>query len=407
MNLKIGILTFHRSINYGAFMQCYSLSKRLQADFPEASIEVIDYTSSIIELQYRNRITNAPTPEIGKQLKAQEEAFCASLSALPLSSWRCVSDDPLELAAYLNEHYDIVIVGSDAVWNWNVRGFPNGYFLKDYHGKKLSYAASAHGQSFYDMTPEQKQYLSDAFHDFSYIGVRDCSTEKMLHYIDSDLDVHHNCDPTLLLEMDLLPCDTDLLKTKLERSGIDLKRPIVGLMASGDVVGKQLRKYMDPSVQFAAVYAPNQWADAYLYDLSPFEWAKTFSYFGATVTHFFHGTLLSLVNGTAVFPVELGTSYTTHYQTKINDVLTRMNLLNWYRQIDDSGIIKRGLKKCGIPINGRLWKDISEDVTTALLNRASNAKLIQAAVQKEKESYNAFKHVLQKCIDELKEKKSG
>ena len=40
--MRIGILTFHRSVNNGAVIQCYSLSKRLQKEFPDADVEVID-----------------------------------------------------------------------------------------------------------------------------------------------------------------------------------------------------------------------------------------------------------------------------------------------------------------------------------------------------------------------------
>ena len=36
--MKIGILTFHGSINEGAVMQCYSLCHRLMNDFPDAKI---------------------------------------------------------------------------------------------------------------------------------------------------------------------------------------------------------------------------------------------------------------------------------------------------------------------------------------------------------------------------------
>ena len=41
--MRIGILTFHRAINYGAVMQAYSLSKQLKESFPEDSVEIIDY----------------------------------------------------------------------------------------------------------------------------------------------------------------------------------------------------------------------------------------------------------------------------------------------------------------------------------------------------------------------------
>ena len=43
--MKIGILTFHKAINYGAYMQSYALSTKLKEVFPEHSIEIIDYVA--------------------------------------------------------------------------------------------------------------------------------------------------------------------------------------------------------------------------------------------------------------------------------------------------------------------------------------------------------------------------
>ena len=50
--MKIGVLTFHKSINNGAVMQCYSLTKRLQKEFPEDTVEVIDYHMPKVEKAY-------------------------------------------------------------------------------------------------------------------------------------------------------------------------------------------------------------------------------------------------------------------------------------------------------------------------------------------------------------------
>ena len=50
--IKIGVLTFHRCINYGAFMQCYSLINRLKQDFPQAYVEVIDYSQRRLQFNY-------------------------------------------------------------------------------------------------------------------------------------------------------------------------------------------------------------------------------------------------------------------------------------------------------------------------------------------------------------------
>ena len=50
--MKIGILTFHQSVNNGAVMQAYSLSKRIQQTYPNAEVEVIDYRMKKIRKSY-------------------------------------------------------------------------------------------------------------------------------------------------------------------------------------------------------------------------------------------------------------------------------------------------------------------------------------------------------------------
>ena len=47
--IKIGILTFHRSTNNGALIQCFALCKQLQTDFPDCIIEVVDYEMPIVK----------------------------------------------------------------------------------------------------------------------------------------------------------------------------------------------------------------------------------------------------------------------------------------------------------------------------------------------------------------------
>ena len=44
---KVGILTFHRTLNYGAVLQCFALTEVVSNASCEAS--VIDYRSPIIE----------------------------------------------------------------------------------------------------------------------------------------------------------------------------------------------------------------------------------------------------------------------------------------------------------------------------------------------------------------------
>ena len=41
--MKIGIITFHRAINYGSILQAYALSRFLRDEVGENNVEVIDY----------------------------------------------------------------------------------------------------------------------------------------------------------------------------------------------------------------------------------------------------------------------------------------------------------------------------------------------------------------------------
>ncbi len=387
--MKTGILTFHRSFNYGAFLQCWSLCTKLQREFPDVEFEIVDYTSPRVRAGYEREISIIKT-EAGKQaIRDRNAVFTACQQKLPLSSPELVTDDLSEIAAYLNERYDAVIVGSDAVWNWNTRGFPNIYFLKDFHGKKFSFAASAHGMSFQDAEQEQRDYLTQAFSEFDYLGVRDCNTENMVKSVLPDAAVYHNCDPTVLLELDRVPCDMDALREKMERRGVDFSKPLIGMMA-GDTIGAAIKRHYGNKVQIVSVYTANPYADVFLNDLTPFEWARVFSFFKVTLTHFFHGTLLSLKNGTPVIPVESVNSFSSRNVTKIEDLLTRLDLLAWREVVNHENydILHRAAEKLLHRSDAAVWKRViarideflSSDLRQDIWNR----------LDKEAQAYQTF-----------------
>jgi len=356
--MKIGLLTFHRSYNYGAFTQCFSLSNRIQRELQNVDFEVIDYTSTKAFDGYDLEIRKAKQQTADK-LFIRNSMFVDCQNNLKLSQKQIVSDDIDEIIAYLNDNYDAVIVGSDAVWNWGSRGFPNVYFLKDYKGAKFSYAASAHGLIYQNMTTEQKEYLNEAFSDFRYIGVRDDTTSNMVHHTNPNLSVMHNCDPTVFLDLSKVPCDMDMLKEKMIKRGVDFSKPLIGLMESGSLGYKIKQRYGD-KVQLVSVYQPNYYSDVFLYDLTPYEWAHVFAFFKLTVTHFFHGTLLSLVNHTPVIPVEISSDFSLLNKTKIEDVMNRLNLSEWRFVFDymQEGMMKKILRHLNYNTEKEVWNKI-------------------------------------------------
>lgn len=329
---KVGILTFHRSINNGAFMQCYSLSKKLQEEL-DCDVEVIDYNSAKIEKLYKKQVVKSRPFTFADIFKrfCMYRSFRSVLKTLPLSNFTMVNDEFSELFDKLRDEYDAVIVGSDAVWNWTSRGFPNAYWLNlDFDGKLYSYAASAHGMNLEKVTDDQLAYCRKALEKYSFIGVRDSNTETFVKRISPDLEPIHTCDPTIFLDMDKIPCDLEKLKEKLKKKyKISFKKPIIGLMSENEKIGKLVRDKYGDKYDIVAVFQNNKYADYFLYDLTPYEWSRVFSCFELTFSQYFHGTLLSLKNLTPVVAIDVW-KLTKNTVAKIEDVFNRTGFSHCY-----------------------------------------------------------------------------
>lgn len=404
---KIGILTFHRSYNYGAFMQCYALSQRLQQDFPHDEIEVIDYAT---ERMYQNYTTkpisfvfgpkakrNHPVrclknlcklildPRLLKREKRLHDAFDADFAYIPLSDERMITDDFEKFYQSIADKYDAIIVGSDGVWEFKSYPFPNAYFLNGEWGKTklLSYAASCDRMHYSEITDEQKEYLNNAFSKYSYLGIRDVSTELFLQYITEDDHYFHNCDPTVLLELSSLPKNLDRIKGILKKSNIDLDKPIIGVMG-GDVLCRLVRNLFGNKYQIVGLYHYTKYADCFLEDLSPIEWAQVFSLFSVTVTRFFHGSLLSLKNGTPTVATDYWYMVKEDHTTKICDLYRRLDLMDHYFYMEECH-------------SEEALQQIRDRIEYYIENPDKEA--IKSALDKEAESYHSFRDALKSALE--------
>ncbi len=179
--MRVGILTFHRALNYGAVLQAYALQRaltRLGAD-----CEVIDYRCAALERTYRPLHVHEPTMKgliatiIYLPIRLSRRAKFASFRRrhLVLSCTTYVR----ETLSEANSAFDCFVVGSDQVWNPDLTDGDSSYFLDfvDDPLSKVSYAASlgrssslqAHAQTY-------KTMLSD----FRAISVRECDSRDYL-----------------------------------------------------------------------------------------------------------------------------------------------------------------------------------------------------------------------------------
>lgn len=199
MKKKAGILTFHNANNYGAALQAYALQTAINGLSPETETEIIDYTCNGIQGQrslkrvikkqgFVSAVLHWPFTK--KRIKKIDE-FCRKHMRL---SRRVQSREELKALA---EEYDVIISGSDQIWNRKWNGNDDVY-LQDFHDhseKKASYAASF---GIKELPQEWKEPYRKYLSAFSAVSVREDSG-KMIMKDDFDIDAQVNIDPTLLL----------------------------------------------------------------------------------------------------------------------------------------------------------------------------------------------------------------
>ena len=397
--MRIGILTYHQSVNNGAVMQAYSLSKRLKELYPSCEIEIVDYRMQKVEEGYAYNLKNYLShisaikrfkrclylirhPLFLYRKRQRTDVFGSCLGKLPLSPKRIWDDKPDEIYSYINERYDVLVVGSDAIWNYLSRGYGNVY-LPDSRVEitKMSYAASCYGMDFLKRPDTERKEIGQNLNEFAFIGVRDDATEEFVHWSGCGLTPVHTCDPTVFLNVDELPIDEEELREKLIKRGFDFSKPTIGMMGNAHMF-KMLRRMYGKQYQIVALYEFIPGADVNLYDLEPYEWAYVFRYFKVTFTTFFHGTLLSLRNGTPVICLALDTDFAKAHTPKTLDVLTRLGFPEWYFKTDYQKINIEEIKQ-------QADKFLCGDYTERIL----------LAVEREAESFHVFNDALKQLIE--------
>ncbi len=368
--MKIGILTFHRPINYGAFLQSYGLSHRLKKDFSNVDVEIIDYLAPIekkkIYLNVLRRIKKYGIKACFTELK-KISVFGKSLSILPLSQKKYCSDNLNDFFEYIDKTYDIIIIGSDAVFNWNQNGYPTAFIPQyNFSVPVLSYAASVHGLAFYSESKERIAQCGKTFSAMKAVYVRDLCTEKFVKYCSQNCNVKHSCDPTFLIDFKQLYSiehrSFDELKRKYHVSG-----KYVALMLQNETISREVYERYSKDYTIISLFMNNKYSDCFMYDLSPVEWCEMLKNAEVVVTNYFHGTLLSLQQGTPAMVIDIS-HYRNEYEGKLYDLMNRRLFLpELYYSIekwsDDRLQFFNTMEKC-------LLGDYSNQITNSVKDEA-------------------------------------
>lgn len=207
--MKIGILTFHWSTNYGAILQAYSLQEYLRRQGHD--VEIVNYKPQKYDFSWFVFIRH---PRMLKRLRRElanrkKEQMLTSFRNQYLRMTRRYSsvsefDDALK-------QYDVLISGSDQVLNPNItmqgeNGKPClAYWLAfgSEAQKRIGYAVSFGFESYPD---NAVGVVKGAVNGFDAIGVREESGKSILNQLGYKGGSMLTPDPTILLGKDLFKC---------------------------------------------------------------------------------------------------------------------------------------------------------------------------------------------------------
>lgn len=177
--MKLGILTFHRAINYGAVLQAFALQTALKKVGIES--EILDYRCPKIERTYeeyrRKNLFRHAKPLLNLQYDRKNQKFARFAHEYLRISGE-YDPDRRSLSAAAGK-YDAFLTGSDQVWNPICTDSDPAYLLDFVPAgrKKYSYAASF-GLS--DVPKDWESQCRVLLKDYRGLSVRERQGQKIL-----------------------------------------------------------------------------------------------------------------------------------------------------------------------------------------------------------------------------------
>lgn len=306
MKKPIGIITFHRAINYGAILQTYALHKTL--DNLGVDNQVIDYYCDFIEKFYIPKNHSAIKRKGQKKYKYLIKRILVSGTInKKRKSFYKFGEKYLNLSKpyktyeelkNANNDFSAFITGSDQVFSPTCAGFDKAYFLSFANHDKYSYAASFGGNQ---LPEDKKEEYRKRFSDFTRFSVREAYGADILKEFSKDAVV--SLDPTLLLDFDEWNKIAEPIKEEKYILIFNVNHPITNIEFA-----KKLGKEKGCKVIFIS--------DSFLNKIdgvekraavSPGEFLSYIKNAEYVVTNSFHGTVFSIIFGKKFF-VELNST---------------------------------------------------------------------------------------------------
>lgn len=354
--MKLGILTFHHSLNYGAMLQAKCLSNYLESLGHE--VEFVDYNPPHVEkgASFKSLLIPKPTKSYLKSIYLFYTDFRAKYKYnLLYDKFQSFREQSLSLSPFsftsLNELrinskvYDVIFLGSDQIWNPSDQfGLDPVYFGK--HISSISKSIASYAPSFgsIERISKYSNLFPEILDNIDLLSIREKSGRDFLASLNIKSEVVP--DPTFL--------DKNFANYAVMPTEISSTNPYVFsyILRDSSYMHSFLSNdfsFIDPNVMhFSAATPWRRWKKlGQELQLSPFEFIGAIKNSKITISNSFHGVVTSILTNTNFIALSLP-GQKAGLSSRIYDILLELNLLNRFvkpeeihsnfRQIYDSPI---------------------------------------------------------------------
>lgn len=346
--MKIGVVTYVRTDNYGAELQGYALQHKLNmmgydaevldidkveidsATFREMAIKAIvkrikrnpvSGLASVVYIAYnilKNKVMGGGAVTLLR--RSQRESAFEEFWQNAIRHSEYIPIDELQNSE-LTKGYDALIAGSDQIWNYTRTSFLDPYFLTfaPEGTRKISYAASF---SISNIPESRREQYCKLINNIDHISVREAEGVEIVRRLTgrhSELVL----DPTLLLGKE------EWLKVASDRIKIDepyiLTYSLNSSKAYWKIVTGYAKRYGLKIVNLRHDFRDNK-IPAYqidVFDAGPREFLYLIAHASLVITNSFHGTIFS-INFNVPFLTVLNKVSETN--SRIQSILNRLGL---------------------------------------------------------------------------------
>ncbi|OAP36664.1 polysaccharide pyruvyl transferase [Sinorhizobium glycinis] len=284
---KLGVLTFHRCINYGSFWQTRCLIDGLRCRGTDPI--VLNHSSDrVSRAEWRcalQPLLPVRTSCADSRLYATKiRKFFKAIEALPLSTAFALHDPTG------SENCDLVIVGSDEVWNLRHPWYGG---CRLFYGDSLAARRVVSYAATFGNHPAANGldgFWAEGLRKFESISVRDENSKTI---VENAL----GREATLVLDPCLQFPEAIAPYQQVSRKVLPRRYAAVYGHSFPNWFKDSVRRWAQSrAVRLVSIGYRNDWADEQWIDAGPYDFAGFIAGAAAVVTNFFHGCVFSLLN---------------------------------------------------------------------------------------------------------------